>query len=159
MAEKWFVRAIGTGLQGLVTLRLDGAPPADSVAMTLDIWLIALTKNRHWDEEQDAERIKATFESLFAGCETWPSPARFLRDLKPRKLPPLLPKPDRSTEQLKSGNAALDNIVATLKGRSGTQTALKTNKQFEYSRQRSQQATAAELSKRDSQFMEQQDNE
>ncbi|KPA91370.1 hypothetical protein PF66_02253 [Pseudomonas asplenii] len=157
MAEKWFVRAIGTGLQGLVTLRLDGAPAADAVALTLDVWLIALTKNRQWDEEQDAERIKATFESLFAGCETWPSPARFLRDLKPRKLPVALPKPERSTEQLKSGNAALDNIVATLKGRAGTQTALKTNKQFEYSRQRSQQATAAELNKRDSQFMEQQD--
>lgn len=157
MAEKWFERAILAGFQGLVTLRLDGAPPADAVTMTLDIWLIALTKNRQWDEEQDAERIRQTFESLFASCERWPSPARFLRDLKPRKQPLLLPKPERTADQLKSGNAALDNIVAKLKGRSDARriTAPKTDKQFTVHRQQSLLAAAAELKKRDSQNTEQ----
>jgi hypothetical protein len=157
IAEKWFVRAIGEGFQGLITLRLDGAPPADAVTMTLDIWLVALTKNRQWDEALDAERIKATFETLFSSCESWPSPARFLRDLKPRKLPALLPKPARTADQLKSGNEALDGIVAKLKGRMGAQriTALPTDKQFEMSRQQSQLAAAAELKKRDSQHTEQ----
>lgn len=157
MAEKWFERAILAGFQGLVTLRLDGAPPADAVTMTLDIWLVALTKNRQWDEEQDAERIRQTFESLFASCERWPSPARFLRDLKPRKQPLLLPKPVRSADGLKSGNAALDSIVAALRGRSRAQgiTEMKSDKQFEISRQQSQHAAAAELKKRDSQHTEQ----
>lgn len=157
MAEKWFERAILAGFQGLVTLRLDGAPPADAVTMTLDIWLVALTKNRQWDEEQDAERIRQTFESLFASCERWPSPARFLRDLKPRKQPLLLPKPVRNADGLKSGNAALDGIVAILKGRSRAQrvTEMKSDKQFEISRQQSLQAAVAEQKKRDSQHMEQ----
>jgi len=144
MTEKWFKRAILAGFQGLVTLRLDGAPPADAVTLTLDIWLVALTKNRQWDEAQDAERIKETFESLFASCERWPSPARFLRDLKPRKQPLMLPKPVRSADGLKSGNAALDGIVAALKGRSRSQrvTAMKTDTQFEISRQQAGQVAA-----------------
>ncbi|MBH3449170.1 hypothetical protein I5S84_09955 [Pseudomonas putida] len=137
MTEKWFKRAIVAGFQGLVTLRLDGAPPADAVAMTLDIWLVALTKNRQWDEQEDAERIRQTFESLFASCERWPSPARFLRDLKPRKQPLMLPRPERSQAQVERGQASLKDIVDALKGRvrAQTVTSLKTGTQIEYTRQ------------------------
>ncbi|QLJ12712.1 hypothetical protein H0H12_19960 [Pseudomonas putida] len=157
MAEKWFERAILAGFQGLITLRLDGAPPADSVTMTLDIWLVALTKNRQWDEAQDAERIRETFESLFASCERWPSPARFLRDLKPRKLPPGLPKPERSQAQVERGQASIRGIVDALKGRVQAQTVTspKTVKQIEYTRQRAG-LIAAQLQNTEPMNMEQQ---
>ncbi|WP_060495258.1 hypothetical protein [Pseudomonas sp. GTC 16482] len=157
MTEKWFKRAIVAGFQGLVTLRLDGAPPADAVAMTLDIWLVALTKNRQWDEQEDAERIRETFESLFASCERWPSPARFLRDLKPRKQPLMLPKPERSKAQVERGQASLKDIVDALKGRvrAQTVTSLKTGTQIEYTRQHAGQV-AAKLQDNEPKNMEQQ---
>lgn len=157
MAEKWFERAIVAGFQGLITLRLDGAPPADAVNLTLDIWLVALTKNRKWDEAEDAERIRETFESLFASCERWPSPARFMRDLKPRKLPPGLPKPERSQAQVERGQASLKEIVDALKGRvrAQTVTSLKTGTQIEYTRQHAGQV-AAKLQDTEPMNMEQQ---
>ncbi|ODB37729.1 hypothetical protein A9L43_22435 [Pseudomonas mosselii] len=160
MVEKWFERAIVAGFQGLVALRLDGAPAADAVTKTLDIWLIALTKNREWDEAQDTARIRETFETLFSSCEKWPSPARFLRDLKPRELPPGLPKPERTDEQLKTGNVALDGIVARLRGRVAAQrvTILKTNRQFEYSRQAAGLIATAEQQRADQQTNTEQHN-
>lgn len=142
MNEKWLRKAIAEGFMGLITLRLEGAPAADAVTKTVDIWLIALTKGRTWDEEQDMFRIKSTFETLFATCERWPSPAQFLRDMPLPMSQPGLPAPALTDEQRKTGNVVLDEIISTLGGRARAQrtTALQTNKQFEVSRQKAQRS-------------------
>ena len=44
MVEKWLEREIARGLQGLIALRLSGAPADDSVTLTLDVWLAAPAK-------------------------------------------------------------------------------------------------------------------
>lgn len=142
MVEKWLRKAIAEGFMGLMTLRLDGAPAADAVTKTVDIWLIALGKGRKWDEGQDTQRIKSTFETLFATCERWPSPAQFLRDLPPPISRPGLPAPAMTDQKRKTGNVALDEMISTLGGRGRTQrlTAQQESKKFEISRQKAQRA-------------------
>lgn len=112
---KWLEREVASGLMGLIALRLDGAPAADTVSATLDIWLVALSKGREWDEQEDAVRIQKAFEVLFASCERWPAPARLLRELPSREPVKSLPKPKRSDKQIETGNAALDGIVAGIR--------------------------------------------
>ncbi|KTT63594.1 hypothetical protein NS383_18875 [Pseudomonas oryzihabitans] len=116
MAEKWLERAVIQGLQGLVALRLDGAPAADAITMTLDVWLVALGKGRSWEEERDVWRIQAAFSTLFATCERWPAPAALLRQLPPPKGWATLPKPAVSEEQRINGRRHIADITARLKG-------------------------------------------
>lgn len=115
MAEKWLEREVIAGLQGLVALRLDGAPAADAITHTLDIWLVALTKGRCWEEQQDAPRIRSAFSTLFATCERWPAPARLMRELPARKGPPALSRPAQTEEQRHNGRQKIAEILAGLK--------------------------------------------
>lgn len=144
MNDAWLRREIAKGVAGLLALRLDGAPAADSATKTADIWLVAVTKGRDWDEEKDAVRIRKAFETLFATCERWPAPAQLLRELQARPPELRLPKPRRTDKQIKTGNEALDHLVATMKGRVRTTSALKTDRQFEDSR-RLAMASAAQM--------------
>jgi len=64
---RWIEREVARGLQGLVALRLPGAPGEDAVTLTLDIWLAALaTRTAGWAEVQDAPRLQAAFRALYA---------------------------------------------------------------------------------------------
>ncbi|MEX5342993.1 hypothetical protein [Pseudomonas sp. I2] len=132
---KWLEREVASGLMGLIALRLDGAPAADTVSSTLDIWLVALTKGREWEEHIDAARIRKAFEVLFATCERWPAPARLLRELPPRTPALALPKPKRTEEQIKTGNAALDGIISGMRRGARANTAQKTDRQLDTAKQ------------------------
>nr|WP_314587073.1 hypothetical protein [uncultured Pseudomonas sp.] len=116
MVEKWLERAVVQGLQGLVALRLDGAPAADAITLTLDVWLVALSKGRSWEEARDAWRIQAAFSTLFATCERWPPPARLLRELPPPKEVLALPRPQLDDAQRNNGRRHIADIMARLKG-------------------------------------------
>jgi hypothetical protein len=155
--DAWLRREIAKGVAGLLALRLDGAPAADSATKTADIWLVAMTKGRDWDEKKDAVRIRKAFETLFATCERWPAPALLLRELQARPPELRLPKPKRTDRQIKTGNEALDQLLATMKGKARTNSALKTDRQFEDSR-RQAMASAVEMQNTASQttYMEQQ---
>lgn len=150
MNDAWLRREIAKGVAGLLALRLDGAPAADSATKTADIWLVAMTKGRDWDEGKDAGRIRKAFETLFATCERWPAPALLLRELQTRPPELRLPKPRRTDKQIKTGNEALDHLLATIKGRVRTNSALKTTRQFEDTR-RQAMASATEMHKEASQ--------
>ena len=89
--------AIIVGLIKLVTLRLRGAPPAESVTTVAEVWLETLAR-RDW-QPADVARIECAFRRLCAEMTDWPAPRHFL-DRPPchhRHKPPAtrkrLPKP------------------------------------------------------------------
>ena len=134
MVEKWLEREVASGLMALVALRLDGAPAADAITKTLDVWLVALSKGSKREEHVDAPRIRKAFETLFATCERWPAPAQLLREMPAPELPLQISKQKRTDAQIQTGNAALDQLTAKLKRRANPDAALKSDEQIEDSK-------------------------
>ena len=115
MVEKWLEREIARGLQGLIALRLSGAPADDSVTLTLDVWLVAIESlSVHWNEQLDAERVRRAFRTLYRICDRWPPPKLFLDNLGNRDPPPALPPPQISEEQRKKNVAQLRELMKKL---------------------------------------------
>lgn len=152
MGNGWLKREIAKGVTGLLALRLDGAPAADAATKTADIWLVAMTKGREWNEEQDAPRIAKAFETLFANCERWPPPALLLRELPIQPVEQRYIKQKRTEEQIRTGNEALDQLMAGMKRRADPGAALKTDAEIQESKKQAM-AAFAELQDRASKPM------
>ena len=115
MVEKWLEREIARGLQGLIALRLSGAPADDSVTLTLDVWLAAIESlSVNWNEQLDAERVRRAFRTLYRICDRWPAPKLFLDNLGNRDPPKALPPPQISEEQRKKNVALLREMMKKL---------------------------------------------
>lgn len=115
MVEKWLEREIARGLQGLIALRLSGAPADDSVTLTLDVWLAAIESlSVNWNEQLDAERVRRAFRALYRMCDRWPPPRVFLDNLGNRDPPPALPPPRITEEQRKRNVARLREMMEKL---------------------------------------------
>lgn len=115
MVEKWLEREIARGLQGLIALRLSGAPADDSVTLTLDVWLAAIESlSVNWNEQLDAERVRRAFRTLYRICDRWPPPKVFLDNLGNRDPPKALPPPPISEEQRKKNVALLREMMKKL---------------------------------------------
>ena len=142
MSNGWLKREIAKGVTGLLALRLDGAPAADAATKTADIWLVAMTKGREWNEDRDASRIAKAFESLFANCERWPPPALLLRELPIQPVEQRYIKQQRTEEQIRTGNEALDQLMAGMKRRANPGAALKTDNEIQESKKQAMAAFA-----------------
>lgn len=111
-APNWLRNAVVDGLQGLLVLRLKGAPANDTAKAVAGAWVTVLA-NRPiaWDEKLDTPRIRQAFMQLAGTCEYWPSPATFLAALPPRVIStPLLTKP-QSREIPAGVRDALDKVL------------------------------------------------
>ena len=115
MVEKWLEREIARGLQGLIALRLSGAPADDSVTLTLDVWLAAIESlSVNWNEQLDAERVRRAFRTLYRICDRWPPPKVFLDNLGNRDPPKARPPPPICEEQRKKNVALLRELMKKL---------------------------------------------
>lgn len=116
MANKWLEREFARGLQGLVALRLSGAPAEDSITLTLDVWLAAVSGlARGWHEHLDAPRIRKAFATLYRTCERWPAPRHFLDCLDARSPPPELLPPAITEGQRKENLKRMQEIKQLLR--------------------------------------------
>ena len=91
----WFWNVILEGLQRLVVLRLDYAPPADAIELTAAAWVSALAAVGSdgayaiWHEALDAPRLAEGFRILGAHRTSWPKPANLLAAMPERPRPAL----------------------------------------------------------------------
>jgi len=94
MRHEWMRESILKGLQGLLVLRLDGSPAADTVPALANAWLAILGKlNRIWDEERDKRRLSMAFLAIATYSDSWPSPNQFIKSIPPVDEPVKLAAP------------------------------------------------------------------
>lgn len=118
MVDRWLEREVARGLQGLIALRLSGAPADDSVTLTLDVWLAAAESlSVNWNERLDAERVRRAFRTLYRICDRWPPPKVFLDNLGNRDPPPALPAPRMSEVQRQRNIARIREQIEWLGSR------------------------------------------
>ncbi len=91
-------RIVISGLQRLITLRLRGHPPMETITAVAEVWLDALHSCGDWDDQRHLNGLIEAFKQAEATLDHFPAPAE-IRRLKPTvvdtapKLPP--PPQDR----------------------------------------------------------------
>lgn len=115
--RRWFADAIVDGLMGLHVLSLDRRPPADQIDYTAQVWIESLWPLKEWDEELDAERIRAAFARLVRDCDRWPAPIDFRRALPERPPQPRLPAPKRTESERKAARKRIQSMIEEALGR------------------------------------------
>lgn len=114
--DHWLFDEIARGFKKLLLLRLDGAPAAELVAMTAELWVDTIGYGLN--EEQDRERIETGFRLLAGKIKRWPQPVELTQI-----LPTRMKAPSRSAdmeapiseETHARGVAAFEEILETLK--------------------------------------------
>ena len=96
----WLENEVGTGMQRLICLCLDGAPSSALIAGTAQAWLSVLGARGLQEGQRD--RVRQAFRNLEESCTRWPSPAQFLEQfdaLRPSEVFQALPKPKRTPQE------------------------------------------------------------
>ncbi len=94
-SDEWLQDVLIDGLQMLLALRLRDAPPADTITMTLDVWLLVFrSRPMRWDSATSPQRLRQAFLNVAAKAERWPTPAQVLAEYPAPPPPPALPPPN-----------------------------------------------------------------
>lgn len=116
MADEWLRNSVLKGLQGIMLLRLDGSPSADTMQGTANAWLAVLANLPHsWDQERDAPRIQRAFLTLAANSERWPAPKNFIDALPP--VPPQLKIDGPKGKYSESSRKMVSELLSKMKAR------------------------------------------
>lgn len=93
--DAWLEDVLIDGLQMLLALRLRDAPPADTITVTLDVWLLVFrSRPMRWDSATSPDRLRQAFLNVAAKAERWPMPVHVLAEYPAPPPPPALPPPD-----------------------------------------------------------------
>ena len=81
----WAYNQMIDGLQKLLVLRLQGAPPTDTISALAAVWEEALTPHTwSFDEQLDHNRLPKAFKRVIQHAEKWVQPAQVIREIPPR---------------------------------------------------------------------------
>lgn len=81
----WAYNQMIEGLQKLLVLRLQGAPPADTISALAAVWEEALTPHTWaFNEQLDHNRLPTAFKRVIQHTEKWVQPAQVIREIPPR---------------------------------------------------------------------------
>lgn len=89
----WITREIATGFQKLSCLALEREPAGDAMTGTVMAWTEAVTHNREFVEQLDAQRFRKAFVALAVTRTSWPAPRDFLDALPAREQLALAKQP------------------------------------------------------------------
>jgi len=110
----WLRGRIADGLAALVALGLDGAPGADVIRRTADVWHHVMA-GRCDIEAVDAPRVEAAFSGLIQVAGKWPEPKAIWAHMPRRPAAHALPEtPPRSEEETQRGLARAREIQRKL---------------------------------------------
>lgn len=115
-SDNWLREDIAKAFQQLLILRLDGAPAAELIAMTAEMWVTVIGENM--DEETDRDRIRKGFNLLLRKIKRWPQPVELLDSLPARIRKPAASSVETCAvdeEAHARGSAALSEILEGLK--------------------------------------------
>lgn len=104
---EWAYNQMIEGLQKMLVLRLQGAPPADSAAALAAVWEEALTPHT-WAFVQpvDADRLPEAFRRLIRQADRWQQPAQLIRLIPPRPEQPVAGLLEQKREPLSEAERA-----------------------------------------------------
>ncbi|MDO4434714.1 MAG: hypothetical protein Q4B82_09080, partial [Alysiella sp.] len=116
----WAYNQMIDGLQKLLVLRLQGAPPADTITALAAVWEEALTPiTRHWQSETDHNRLPEAFRCVMQQSSRWISPAQLIEQIPARQVPPIAglieaKAPPLTPEQIAKNKQRLKQILQIL---------------------------------------------
>ena len=101
-AGDWLRSRIADGLAALVVMGLDGAPGADVITRTADVWHHVMAGSCGI-EAVDSQRVKAAFSGLLKSVEKWPEPKAIWAHMPRRPSQPRLAEPPEDADQRRQG--------------------------------------------------------
>jgi len=101
-AGDWLRGCIAEGLAAMVALGLDGAPGADVITRTADVWHHVLAGSCGI-EAVDSQRVKSAFSGLIKAVEKWPEPKAIWAHMPRRPPQPRLEEPAEDADKRRQG--------------------------------------------------------
>lgn len=92
--DLWLRQEIGMAFQQMICLALDGAPAAEMLPLTAEMWVQTIGYGMHKD--LDRERVRDGFRQLYRKLKKWPQPVELTDVLPPRPQRTALAEPEIS---------------------------------------------------------------
>ena len=110
--DLWLRQEIGMAFQQMICLALDGAPAAEMLPLTAEMWV--MTIGFGMVETLDRQRVRDGFRQLYRKLKRWPQPVELTDILPGRPKRTALMEPGLSDADYAEGKRKLQEIMDML---------------------------------------------